>query len=45
MGLQIGRKTGTGHLGNFKIPGFLVHMLRKNLFLDKVPQLVDGSGV
>ncbi|KAH8425255.1 NAD(P)/FAD-dependent oxidoreductase [Aspergillus melleus] len=43
LGLQIGRKTGTGHLGNFKIPGFLVHMLRKNLFLDKVAPLVDGS--
>ncbi|KAI1323296.1 hypothetical protein F5Y16DRAFT_412739 [Xylariaceae sp. FL0255] len=43
MGLQIGKKTGTGHMGNFKIPSFLVHFLRKTLFVENLPKTVDGS--
>ncbi|KAK9350503.1 hypothetical protein V1523DRAFT_428982 [Lipomyces doorenjongii] len=43
MGLQIGRKAGTGHLGSIKLPGFLVSMLRKNLFVDNLPTTVNGS--
>ncbi|KAJ6160742.1 apoptosis-inducing factor [Penicillium chermesinum] len=43
MGLQIGRKKGTGHMGNFKLPGFLVSLLRKDLFLEIMPGIVDGS--
>ena len=43
MGLLVGRKAGTGHLGNVKLPGFLVHLLRKNLFLDNLGGTVNGS--
>ncbi|KUJ13614.1 FAD/NAD(P)-binding domain-containing protein [Mollisia scopiformis] len=43
MGLTVGRKAGTGHLGNVKLPGFLVHFLRKNLFIDKLAPTVSGS--
>ncbi|CRG89245.1 hypothetical protein PISL3812_06281 [Talaromyces islandicus] len=44
MGVQIGRNTGTGQLGKIRLPGFLVHMLRKNLFLERAGSLVE-SGV
>ncbi|KAK9238079.1 hypothetical protein V1525DRAFT_387804 [Lipomyces kononenkoae] len=43
MGVQIGRKAATGHMGNMKLPGFLVNMLRKNLFMDKLGPTVNGS--
>lgn len=43
IGIQIGKKTGTGHFGNFKLPSFLVIALRKTLFIDNLPKTVDGS--
>ncbi|KAN0099518.1 putative apoptosis-inducing factor [Hyaloscypha variabilis] len=43
MGLTVGKKAGTGHLGSVKLPGFLVTMLRKNLFLDNLGPTVTGS--
>lgn len=43
MGCQIGRKTGTGHLGWVKMPSFLVQFLRKNLFVERLASAVDGS--
>jgi hypothetical protein len=43
MGLQIGRKTGTGQIGFIRLPGFLIHFLRRNLFLERVPSFIDGS--
>ncbi|KAH9904156.1 hypothetical protein F4778DRAFT_734218 [Xylariomycetidae sp. FL2044] len=43
MGLQIGKKQGTGHYGNMKLPSFLVSMLRKTLFIERAPTVVDGS--
>ncbi|KAK9366156.1 hypothetical protein V1509DRAFT_630693 [Lipomyces kononenkoae] len=43
MGVQIGRKAGTGYLGSIKLPGFLVSMLRKNLFIDNMGPTVTGS--
>jgi hypothetical protein len=43
MGITVGKKAGTGHLGSVKLPGFLVLMLRKNMFLEKVVGTVDGS--
>ncbi|RFU80885.1 apoptosis-inducing factor 2 [Trichoderma arundinaceum] len=43
IGLQIGKKSGTGHWGNFKLPAFLVLMIRKTLFIEDLPKTVDGS--
>ncbi|KAI8625188.1 hypothetical protein F5Y19DRAFT_274788 [Xylariaceae sp. FL1651] len=43
MGLQIGKKAGTGHFGNFKLPSFLVSTLRKSLFIERLAKTVDGS--
>lgn len=43
MGLQIGRKKATGHLKTFKLPGFLIAHLRKDLFLEMMPKVIDGS--
>ena len=43
MGVSVGKKAGTGFLGSVKLPGFLVNMLRKNLFIDNLPTTVDGS--
>lgn len=43
MGLQIGRNNATGHFGNFKVPGFLISYLRKDLFLEMLPKVIDGS--
>ena len=45
MGLQIGKKNGTGHVGNMKLPSFIVASLRKTLLIEKLPKIVDGSGV
>jgi len=45
MGLLVGKKAGTGHLGSVKLPGFLVTMLRKNLFVDKLGPTVTGSAL
>jgi NADH dehydrogenase FAD-containing subunit len=43
MGLQIGKKSGTGHVGDWKLPGFLVVKIRKTLFVEDLPKMVDGS--
>ncbi|KAH7131848.1 hypothetical protein B0J11DRAFT_576797 [Dendryphion nanum] len=43
MGLQIGKKAGIGHYGNWRIPTWLVVRLRKDLFTDKLVPAVDGS--
>ncbi|KAH6884438.1 hypothetical protein B0T10DRAFT_579041 [Thelonectria olida] len=43
MGLQIGKKAGTGHFGSWRIPGFIIIFARKNLFIDKLAPTVDGS--
>ncbi|KAF1845718.1 FAD/NAD(P)-binding domain-containing protein [Cucurbitaria berberidis CBS 394.84] len=43
MGLQIGKKAGTGFYGNLRIPSFLVIWLRKTLFIERFGPLVDGS--
>ncbi|KFY48987.1 hypothetical protein V495_00846 [Pseudogymnoascus sp. VKM F-4514 (FW-929)] len=43
MGLQIGKKSGTGHFGWFKIPSFLIVYLRKTLFVERLATTVDGS--
>ncbi|KAH8668652.1 putative apoptosis-inducing factor [Xylariales sp. PMI_506] len=43
MGVRIGNRTGTGFLGRFKLPSFMVTMLRKTLFMDWLPKTVDGS--
>ena len=43
MGLQIGKKTGTGYFGGVRLPGVLVAMIRKNLFVDNLGPTVNGS--
>lgn len=43
IGVQIGKKSGTGHFGNMRLPSFIVSMLRKSLFIDNLPRTVDGS--
>ncbi|KAI1170088.1 hypothetical protein F4777DRAFT_145876 [Nemania sp. FL0916] len=43
IGVQIGKKSGTGHVGNFKIPSFVLSLLRKTLFIERLPKTVDGS--
>ncbi|KFY44494.1 hypothetical protein V494_01451 [Pseudogymnoascus sp. VKM F-4513 (FW-928)] len=43
MGFQIGKKSGTGHFGWFRIPTFVVVYLRKNLFVERLATTVDGS--
>lgn len=43
MGLQIGKKAGTGHYGNMKIPSFVIVFARKNLFTEKIEATVNGS--
>lgn len=43
MGFQIGKKSGTGHFGWFRIPTFVVVYLRKTLFVERLASTVDGS--
>ncbi|ORX93678.1 hypothetical protein BCR34DRAFT_608497 [Clohesyomyces aquaticus] len=43
MGLQIGKKTATGHYGKYKIPSFVVTYMRKDLFTPNLKPTVDGS--
>ncbi|KAF2692226.1 FAD/NAD(P)-binding domain-containing protein [Lentithecium fluviatile CBS 122367] len=43
MGIHIGKKSGTGHFGNVKVPSFLVSMIRKTLFIENLSRTVDGS--
>ncbi|KAL4931133.1 NAD(P)/FAD-dependent oxidoreductase [Aspergillus undulatus] len=45
IGLQIGRKAGTGHYGSVRLPSFVVSWLRKTLFVEDVPKVVDGTVV
>ncbi|KAF4997639.1 hypothetical protein FGRMN_3671 [Fusarium graminum] len=42
-GVQIG-KSGTGHYGNWRIPGFVIHNLRKTLFLEQLPKTIEYGG-
>lgn len=43
MGLQIGKKAGTGHFGNFKIPSFVIVRARKTLFVENMVPTVNGA--
>ncbi|KAH7391751.1 hypothetical protein BKA66DRAFT_25789 [Pyrenochaeta sp. MPI-SDFR-AT-0127] len=43
MGFQIGKKSGTGHYGNWRLPSFVVVWVRRNLFLHIFGPIVDGS--
>jgi len=44
LAVPVGRKAGTGHMGNMKLPSFMVNMVKgKNLFLDKLPNIVSGA--
>ncbi|OBT86209.1 hypothetical protein VE02_06231 [Pseudogymnoascus sp. 03VT05] len=43
MGFQIGKTSGTGHFGWFRIPSFVVVYLRKTLFVERLLTTVDGS--
>ncbi|EMT66633.1 Apoptosis-inducing factor 2 [Fusarium odoratissimum] len=41
-GMQIG-KSGVGHYGNWRIPGFMVHAIRKTLFVEQLPKMIDNG--
>nr|RBQ98296.1 hypothetical protein FVER53263_11873 [Fusarium verticillioides] len=41
-GIQIG-KSGVGHYGNWRIPGFMVHAIRKTLFVEQLPKMIDNG--
>ncbi|RDW73543.1 hypothetical protein BP6252_07450 [Coleophoma cylindrospora] len=43
IGLQIGKKAGVGHFGGMRIPGFIVTMIRKSLFVERLVTMGDGS--
>jgi len=43
MGLQIGKKAGTGHFGTFKIPSFIIIRARKTLFVENMGPTVNGA--
>ncbi len=43
MGLQIGKKAGTGHYGSMRLPGFMFVWARKTLLIEKLKGTVDGS--
>lgn len=45
MGLQIGKKAGTGFIGGWKLPSFLVVKLRKTLFVERLGSTIDGSAI
>lgn len=45
MGVQIGKKTGVGHYGSWRIPEFMINHFRKTLFVEKLRPTVDGSGL
>ncbi len=42
MGLQTGKKAGTGHFGNLKVPSFIIIRAQKSLFVDNMGPTVDG---
>ncbi|PVH74815.1 FAD/NAD(P)-binding domain-containing protein [Cadophora sp. DSE1049] len=41
--LSIGRKAGTGYRGDWRVPSFVIVFARRNLFLDSLGPMVDGS--
>lgn len=44
MVVPVGRKAGTGHIGSFKTPSFMVVMVKgKAYFTDKMPKTIDGT--
>ncbi|KAE8449586.1 hypothetical protein EG329_007916 [Mollisiaceae sp. DMI_Dod_QoI] len=44
LAVPIGRKTGTGHMGNWKLPGFMINMVKgKTFFTEKLPKTIDGT--
>lgn len=43
MGLQIGKKAGTGQWGNWKLPTFLIVFARKGLFVERMAPMLDGT--
>lgn len=43
MGLQIGKEAGTGHIGTFKIPSFIIMWARKTLFVENMGPTVNGA--
>ncbi len=44
LAVPVGRKAGTGHMGNMKLPSFVVNMVKgKALFTEKMPSLINGS--
>jgi len=43
MGLQIGRKAGTGHFGTFRVPSFVIVWARRNLFTERLRGTVGGD--
>ena len=40
MGLQIGKKAGTGHFGSIRIPSSIIIWARKTLFVEKMRSMV-----
>jgi apoptosis-inducing factor 2 len=43
-GIQIGRKAGMGHFGTWIIPSFVIVYVRRNIFMEKMQGILDGSG-
>ncbi|KAL4794644.1 putative apoptosis-inducing factor [Aspergillus venezuelensis] len=43
IGVQIGQKGGTGHMGSIRFPSFMIAYLRKTLLVEQAPKLIDGS--
>ncbi|KAF5667341.1 apoptosis-inducing factor 2 [Fusarium heterosporum] len=41
-GVQIGN-SGVGRYGNWKIPGFVIHALRKTLFIEQLPKTIENG--
>jgi hypothetical protein len=44
LAVPTGKKTGTGHFGNFKLPSFMVNMVKgKTYFTQNLPGLANGT--
>lgn len=44
MAVPVGRKAGTGNMGSFKFPSFMVVMIKgKSYFTEKLPKTIDGT--
>ncbi len=44
LAVTIGKKAGTGHMGNMKFPSFMINMMKgKTLFTEKMPLVINGS--